>query len=196
MGSSTTETVTVTNGAGAPIVGRQVRFTRTGPDGSSEVVFRTTDAAGKATYVATCTTAGTISIQAAIQDPSGSGTPQPSDPFNRFANDKIGCGSVAPAPSGKAEINPAIKGKNLANGNDRILVRAKKANGAEVVLYQIIGKNRRVKLAEGRMNAQGEVVFIVRDRNPGDTAYKAVVKATSDTQRGATQRRLVPKAGR
>ncbi len=48
VGSSTTETVTVKNGAGAPIVGRQVRFTRTGPDGSSEVVFRTTDAAGKA----------------------------------------------------------------------------------------------------------------------------------------------------
>ncbi len=43
VGSSTTETVTVKNGAGNPIVGRQVRFTRTGPDGSSEVVFRTTD---------------------------------------------------------------------------------------------------------------------------------------------------------
>ncbi len=47
------------------------------------------------------------------------------------------------------------------------------------------------------MNANGVVRFIVRDRNGNiDTSYKAVVSATNDTQRGATQRRLIPRAGR
>jgi hypothetical protein len=187
VGSSTTETVTVTNSAGAAVVGRQVRFTRTGPDGSSEVVYATTDAAGKATYVAKCTTAGTISIQAAVQDPSGTGTPLPTDPFNRFANDKIGCGDVT-AP-GKKPINPSIKGKNAAGGKDLITVRAKAANGAAVKIYRVTDNNRRILVGQGNLNSNGVLKVLVKDRNGRQlTAYKAVVSSTSDTRRGLTNR--------
>ena len=188
VGATTNETVTVLNGAGAPIVGRQVRFTRTGPDGSSEVVYRTTDAAGKASYVATCTTTGTISVQAAIQDPSGSNTPLPSDPFNRFADDKIGCG-IPPVVPAKKRINPAIKAKNVNGGNDKVIVRAKAADGAAVKIYKIVG-NTRVLLGTGHLNANGVYKHVFGDNNgKKNTTYKAVVSATSDTLRGATQRR-------
>lgn len=186
VGSSTTETVTITNAAGAAIVGRQVRFTSTGADGDSEVVFRTTDSAGKASYVVTCDVEGTISVQAAIQDPNGSGTPLPSDPFNRFANDKIGCGIPVAV---KKTINPSLKSKNTAGGNDLLTVRAKAANGAAVKIYKIVGRNRLQLVSTGNLNANGVLKVSVNDTNGTDiTAYKAVVSPTSDTRRGVTNR--------
>ncbi len=155
---------------------------------------RTTDAAGKATYVAKCTTGGTISIQAAIQDPSGTGTPLPSDPFNRFANDKIGCGDPVTPGTTKKRINPAIKGKNVNGGQDWILVRAKAADGAAVKIFKIVGKNRRVLIDSGRLNNNGVFKAVYNDGNGTRiTSYKAVVSATADTQRGVSNQRHQPK---
>jgi hypothetical protein len=196
--SSTTETVTVRDGAGNPIVNRQVRVTRNGPDSTNRVDFFNTNAQGQVLFSVTCNVAGTINVEAAFQDPSGSGTPLPSDPFNRKATDTVQCGNapVNPPTDARKRINPAIKGKNVNGGDDRITVRAKQADGAAVKLFKIVGQNRRVLVDSGRLNGNGVFRTTIKDSNGVDiTAYKAVVSATADTQRGVTQRRQLNKVG-
>jgi hypothetical protein len=188
--SSTRETVTVRDAAGNPIVGRQVRVTRTGPDSTNRVDLFTTNAQGQVLFSVTCNVAGTINVEAAIQDPAGSGTPLPSDPFNLKATDTVKCANTTVVPDGgKAAINPAIKGKNVNGGDDRVTVRAKQANGAHVKIFKIVGQNRRVLVDEGTLNGNGVYKTTINDTNGADiTAYKAVVSATADTRRGATNR--------
>jgi hypothetical protein len=189
--SSTRETVTVRDAAGNPIVNRQVRVTRNGPDSTNRVDFFTTNAQGQVLFSVTCNVAGTIDVEAAFQDPSGSGTPLPSDPFNRKATDTVQCSNatVNPPAGGKAAINPAIKGKNVRGGDDLVTVRAKQADGAHVKIFKIVGQNRRVLVDEGTLNDRGVYKTTINDTNGADiTAYKAVVGATADTVRGATNR--------
>lgn len=89
----------------------------------------------------------------------------------------------------KQHINPAIKSKHVRGGNDLVIVRARTADGAEVKIFKIVGKNRRVLLDTGRLNDKGVFTHVYRDRNRrGLTAYKAVVAETADTLRGVTNR--------
>jgi hypothetical protein len=179
-------------------VNRQVRVTRNGPDSTNRVDFFNTNAQGQVLFSVTCNVAGTISVEAAFQDVSGTGTPTPSDPFNRKATDTVQCGNapVAPPTDARKRINPAIKGKNVNGGDDRITVRAKQADGAAVKLYKIVGQNRRVLVDSGHLNGNGVFRTTINDSNGVDiTAYKAVVSATADTQRGVTQRRQLQKIG-
>jgi hypothetical protein len=196
VGSSVTETITVKDGAGNALVNETVRITRNGPGTNDEVVFRTTNAQGQVTYTFTCTQAGTAKVNAAIEDPNS--PLNPNDTYNRSVNDTVTCGTTPPPPppNPKARINPAIKGKNVNGGDDRITVRAKQADGAAVKLYKIVGQNRRVLVDSGRLNGNGVFRTTIKDSNGVDiTAYKAVVSATADTQRGVTQRRQLNKVG-
>jgi hypothetical protein len=196
VGSSVTETITVKDGAGNALVNETVRITRTGPGTNDEVVFRTTNAQGQVTYTFTCTQAGTAKVNAAIEDPNS--PLNPNDTYNRSVNDTVQCGNapVNPPTDARKRINPAIKGKNVNGGDDRITVRAKQADGAAVKLYKIVGQNRRVLVDSGRLNGNGVFRTTIKDSNGVDiTAYKAVVSATADTLRGVTQRRQLNKIG-
>jgi subtilisin-like proprotein convertase family protein len=93
------------------------------------------------------------------------------------------------AGAGKQRINPSIKGKNTARGDDKIVVRARAADGAHVKLYKTTDRNHRVLVDEGTLNANGVWKTTINDTNgPHLTAYKAIVSPTADTRRGATNR--------
>jgi hypothetical protein len=108
---------------------------------------------------------------------------------NQADTDRDGIGDACDtgqAGAGKQRINPSIKGKNTAHGDDRIVVRARAADGADV---KLTGRNGRILVDEGTLNANGVWKTTVNDANgPRLTAYKAVVAATPDTLRGATNR--------
>lgn len=95
----------------------------------------------------------------------------------------------------KHQIQPSIKGKNLRHGVDRVVVRAKEADGAKVKLFRLVGNHRRVLVKVGRMNERGVVRFKVRDHNDLKTKYLAVVRPTKDTKRGVTQRLRLRRTG-
>ena len=150
--------------------------------------FLTTNAAGQVTYTFTCNVAGSVNVRAAFDDPSSGPivTPPADVIYDRFATDTVSCGNVVPV---KKKINPSIKSKNVSGGDDLITVRAKAANGAAVKIFKIVGRNRQVQVGSGHLNANGVLKVTITDTNGSDlTAYKAVVSATSDTQRAVTNR--------
>jgi hypothetical protein len=146
---------------------------------------------------------GNVCESPAQRDDDNDGVFSPNDNCTAIANpgqrdsDGDGVGDACERTSGgggqpgtdETRINPIIKGKNTRTGDDKLTVRAKAANGAGVRIFRINGKHRRELVDQGRLNANGVYKSVINDINRRrQTAYKAVVYPTADTQRGATDR--------
>ncbi|WP_341924592.1 hypothetical protein [Nocardioides psychrotolerans] len=181
VGTSVTETVTVLDQEGNPIVGAVVEFIRNGPaagDGDANV-SRFTNAQGKAFYTFIGTEAGTADITATVTSDDGIVTL--SDSVTFVADD------VDPVV-----IEAKLFGKNLGK-KDRLTVNAPaRATGAVVRLYKLVA-GKRVQVGKVKeLNNRGDAVFTVADRNGNRiTRYVAVVGRTAQTTGDTTNQRKV-----
>lgn len=184
VGTSVTETVTVLDQEGNPIVGAKVEFIRNGPgesDGDANVE-RTTNAQGKAFYTFIGTEAGTASITATVTSDDGIVTLSDSVTF-------VKDGGTTPPPP----IEAKLFGKNFNAKFDRLVVNAPaRATGAVVRLYKIVA-GKRVQVGKAKeLNNRGDAVFTVADRNGNRiTRYVAVVNRTKSSTSDTTNQRKV-----
>jgi hypothetical protein len=181
IGTTVTETITVTDANGDPISNRSVRIRRNGPGGQAETKFVTTNSNGVATYDFTCNVAGVTSIAVGIFGPN---PPDPLDPYTfATANDTVRCGDP------RTTIVARLRGNNRGN-RDVLKVNAPtRAAGATVRLQKKTRNGWRQVGATKSLNALGNKSFSVRDRNGNRvTVYRAKVAATSDTRADTTNK--------
>jgi hypothetical protein len=187
VGTSVTEILTAVDNEGQYIEGLTVDFLRSGPgteddDSCAEDLDNgcaLTNAKGKAYLDFSGGAKGAANVSAVVFEDDGTR-------FGKVAEDTVRFGGIV-----KKKINPSIKGTNNGGSDDRIKVRAKLANGATVQLYKL-SNGQRTLVQTKKMNENGVVVFSAPDLNgAGATVYKAVVRATGDTQRAATQRKVI-----
>ena len=182
VGTTVTETITVTDSTGDPISNRAVRVRRTGPGAEAETVFMSTNSSGVATYEFDCSVAGVTTIDVGISGP----VPPLADPFSfAMASDTVTCGVTPPV----VKVNPGAKlsGKNQGN-KDVLKVNAKsKAKGATVKLQKKTSNGWKQVGPAKSLNSSGDKSFKVKDQNGNKgTKYRAKVGATSKTTKGTS----------
>jgi hypothetical protein len=187
VGTTVTEVFTAVDQEGQYLEGLIVDFLRAGPgdeddDSCNEDVLNScqrVNANGKAFYDFAGGRAGAANVSVIVYEDDGTR-------FGNVAQDTVRFGGIV-----RSAIKPTISGKNNGGKDDRIKVRATKANGATVQLYKI--KNGKRTLVENRkMNDAGVVRFVAPDLNGNrKTVYKAVVRPTGDTLRGVTPKKAI-----
>lgn len=178
-GTRVTEVLTVLDQKGNPVQGLVADFIRSGPsdEDSDQNGTDNTDATGKAFYDFTGGSAGTARISAVVETAGGTrvGTADDTVTFT---------GVIQPE-------NPTIVAKlggNSKGAFDRLRVSAPaRAQGAVVRLFKVVA-GKRIQVGNTRgLNANGQVIFSVVDRNGKKlTKYVAVVRKTAVTRSDTT----------
>lgn len=182
-GSAVTEVLTAIDQEGQPIAGMPVGFLRVGPsnDGDSDGnASDITNAAGKAFYDFAGNQPGTASITAVIYNDADVRQYTVGPDNVTFTAGQPGGGDPLP-------INARLGGRS--NGQfDQLRVAAPAiAKGAVVRLYKVVN-GRRLQVGNTRgLNAKGNLIFNVVDRNGrAKTRYVAVVRKTAATRSDTT----------
>lgn len=159
VGTAVTETIKVVDQKGNPVPGLTVEFIRQGPgeqDGDPNVA-RTTNVNGEAFYSFTGTEAGVARISAVVTDGTQNQTIVDTVSFKAPAKKDAGLRVF-----GRGAKTDVVKANAIAD-----------AAGARATLW-VNGR----KVSAGRLNAEGDFTFRVKDRN-GNKGTKYVVKVSS-----------------
>lgn len=168
VGTTVTEVLTAIDQEGQPIEGMEAQFLRggPGPDDSDTNWFADTDDEGKAYYDFVGGSEGEATVTAVL-----------------FADDGTRLGRVGPdtVTFGGKKTNIGLKATGKSKGNkDKITANANK-NGAGLVAK--VFKNGK-KVAQHKLNAQGNFTFSVKDTNgKKKTKYVVRVAKTATTNK-------------
>jgi hypothetical protein len=183
IGTSVTETITVTDTNGDPISNRNVRIIRNGPGSQAETVFMTTNDSGQISYTFSCNVAGVANIDVGITGP----VPPTADPYSwAMAHDAVTCGqddNVTPNPS---KVNAHLSG--VSKGNRDVLrlhvTPSGKAKGA-VVRVQKRMNGKWVAWANTKeLNKNDSQAWSFKDGNGNRVSkYRVIVGATENSRR-------------
>ncbi|GAA1156573.1 hypothetical protein GCM10009606_38260 [Nocardioides aquiterrae] len=166
VGSAVTETVTAVDQEGNPIPGLSVRFVVNGPGDQTSDVERFTNANGQAFYTVIGNSEGTANVNAVITD--GQQVTTVSDSIT-FAGPK------------QRYIALKVRGKNLANGDDRVFANAKSFASGLVAKVFVNGK----QVASHKLNERGNFAFVLADKNGNKTTKYVVRVAETETTKAA-----------
>jgi len=165
VGTAVTETVTVLDDEGNPVVGAEVRFTQSGPGDANADVIRFTNANGQAFYTFNSAQAGTALITAVVQ----------TNDAPVVKTDEVTFG-------GKVGINLKAMGPNNGKKADKLNVKAN--NNAAGLIARVFVKGQ--KVAQHKLNGQGDYAFTIKDKN-GKKSTKYVVKVAGTATTKADQ---------